>query len=169
MLEPGDLVLDPEFLALEFGDFGVGRGRVVHRLGEFRLEGPVLGVKLAKVRLKTHAILHRWLWIAVDDDIELGTCRTLAKGFSEDCDNVIVNVWGTGEPMPKLDVIQEVQLRNELQNAILQHRDLDTAITSLEQTGTGDQLQLRRLKKMKLDLKDKIQQIENMLIPDIIA
>jgi hypothetical protein len=71
--------------------------------------------------------------------------------------------------MPKLDVLQEVQLRNELQNAILQHRDLDTAITSLEQTGTGDQLQLRRLKKMKLDLKDKIQQIENMLIPDIIA
>ena len=71
--------------------------------------------------------------------------------------------------MPKLDVIQEVQLRNELQNSIQQHRDLDTAILSLEQTGTGDQLQLRRLKKMKLDLKDKIQRIENMLIPDIIA
>jgi hypothetical protein len=71
--------------------------------------------------------------------------------------------------MPKLDVIQEVQLRNELQNSIQQHRDLDTAIISLEQTGTGDQLQLRRLKKMKLDLKDKIQRIENMLIPDIIA
>jgi len=71
--------------------------------------------------------------------------------------------------MPKLDVIQEVQLRNELQNSIQQHRDLDTAITSLETTGTGDQLQLRRLKKMKLDLKDRIQRIENMLIPDIIA
>jgi hypothetical protein len=71
--------------------------------------------------------------------------------------------------MPKLDVIQEVQLRSELQNSIQQHRDLDTAIASLEQTGTGDQLQLRRLKKMKLDLKDKIQRLENMLIPDIIA
>jgi hypothetical protein len=71
--------------------------------------------------------------------------------------------------MPKLDVIQEVQLRNELQNSIQQHRDLDTAIVSLEETGTGDQFQLRRLKKMKLDLKDKIQRIENMLIPDIIA
>jgi hypothetical protein len=71
--------------------------------------------------------------------------------------------------MPKLDVIQEVQLRNQLQNLIQQHRDLDTAIHSLEQTGTGDQLQLRRLKKMKLDIKDKIQIIENMLIPDIIA
>ena len=71
--------------------------------------------------------------------------------------------------MPKLDVIQEVQLRNELQNFILQHRDLDTAIISLEQTGAGDPLQLRRLKKLKLDIKDKIQRIENMLIPDIIA
>lgn len=71
--------------------------------------------------------------------------------------------------MPKLDVIQEVQLRNELQNSILQHRDLDSAIVSLELTGTGDQLQLRRLKKMKLDLKDRIQRLENMLIPDIIA
>lgn len=71
--------------------------------------------------------------------------------------------------MPKLDVIQEVRLRAELQNSIQQHRDLDTAIVSLEQTGAGDQLQLRRLKKMKLELKDKIQRIENMLIPDIIA
>ncbi|MCA3556473.1 DUF465 domain-containing protein [Aestuariivirga sp.] len=71
--------------------------------------------------------------------------------------------------MPKLDVIQEVQLRAQLQTLIQQHRDLDMAITSLADTGTGDQLQLRRLKKMKLDIKDKIQTIENMLIPDIIA
>ncbi|MCA3560557.1 MAG: DUF465 domain-containing protein [Aestuariivirga sp.] len=71
--------------------------------------------------------------------------------------------------MPKLDVIQEVQLRAQLQTLIQQHRDLDTAITSLAGAGTGDQLQLRRLKKMKLDIKDKIQTIENMLIPDIIA
>ena len=71
--------------------------------------------------------------------------------------------------MSKLDVIQEVQLRAQLQTLIQQHRDLDSAISSLEETGTGDQLQLRRLKKMKLDIKDKIQAIENMLIPDIIA
>jgi len=71
--------------------------------------------------------------------------------------------------MPKLDVIQEVKLRSELQGAIQLHRDLDMAIVSLEETGTGDQLQLRRLKKLKLELKDKIQRIENMLIPDIIA
>jgi hypothetical protein len=65
--------------------------------------------------------------------------------------------------------MQEVALRAKLQTLLQQHRDLDTAIASLEQTGTGDQLQLRRLKKMKLDLKDQILRIENLLIPDIIA
>ena len=68
-----------------------------------------------------------------------------------------------------MDTLQEVALRSKLQNLLQQHRDLDTAIASLVDTGTGDQLQLRRLKKMKLDLKDQIQKIENMLIPNIIA
>ena len=71
--------------------------------------------------------------------------------------------------MPKLDMLQELHLRTQLQLFIQQHRDLDMAIVSLKQTGTSDQLQLRRLKKMKLDIKDKIQRIEAMLIPDIIA
>ena len=71
--------------------------------------------------------------------------------------------------MPKLDMLQELQLRTQLQLLIQQHRDLDVAILSLEESGTGDQLQLRRLKKMKLDLKDKMLRIETLLIPDIIA
>jgi hypothetical protein len=71
--------------------------------------------------------------------------------------------------MPKLDTLQEIALRSKLQELIQQHRDLDVAILSLEESGTGDQLQLRRLKKMKLDLKDKMLRIENLLIPDIIA
>lgn len=71
--------------------------------------------------------------------------------------------------MPRLDKLQELALRTQLQNLIHQHRDMDAAIQSLEDTGTSDQLQLRRLKKMKLDIKDKIQRIENLLIPDIIA
>jgi len=68
-----------------------------------------------------------------------------------------------------MDTLQEVALRAKLQALLQQHRDLDAAIASLEETGTSDQLQLRRLKKMKLDLKDQIAQIENLLIPDIIA
>jgi len=64
---------------------------------------------------------------------------------------------------------QEEALRARLEQLRQQHRDLDTAIQSLEESGTGDQLQLRRLKKMKLTLKDQILSVENKLIPDIIA
>jgi hypothetical protein len=57
-----------------------------------------------------------------------------------------------------------------LLNALKQrHRDLDTAIDSLELSGTSDQLQLRRLKKEKLALKDRISRIEDQILPDIIA
>jgi hypothetical protein len=68
-----------------------------------------------------------------------------------------------------MDTLQEVAIRSKLQNLLQQHRDLDAAILSLEEKGTSDPLQLRRLKKMKLDLKDKILHLENLLIPDIIA
>ena len=49
-----------------------------------------------------------------------------------------------------------------------EHRDLDTVIARLE-TGLGDQLQMQRLKKRKLKLKDMIAWIENKLIPDLDA
>jgi hypothetical protein len=51
----------------------------------------------------------------------------------------------------------------------LEHRDLDSAIDALSGAIVQDQLQLARLKKKKLMLKDQILQIENELIPDIIA
>jgi hypothetical protein len=60
-------------------------------------------------------------------------------------------------------------LRVELEVFRRQHRDLDEAITALQEKGTGDQLTLRRLKKRKLLLKDMIALIEDRLTPDIIA
>lgn len=60
-------------------------------------------------------------------------------------------------------------LRVELEVFRRQHRDLDEAITALEERGTADQLTIRRLKKQKLILKDKIALIEDRLTPDIIA
>ncbi|RZM34504.1 MAG: DUF465 domain-containing protein [Sphingomonas sp.] len=50
-----------------------------------------------------------------------------------------------------------------------EHRDLDAAISALSLAGAPDQLQLARLKKRKLRLRDEIAQIEDELIPDIIA
>jgi hypothetical protein len=49
------------------------------------------------------------------------------------------------------------------------HRDLDHAIRALEDKGTADMLTVKRLKKQKLALKDKIAVIEDRVIPDIIA
>ena len=68
-----------------------------------------------------------------------------------------------------MDTLLEVQLRSKLHSLYQEHRDLDDAVKALEESGRSDPLQLQRLKKMKLGIKDKILQIENMLIPDIIA
>lgn len=50
-----------------------------------------------------------------------------------------------------------------------EHRDLDAAIEALRISPASDQLQLARLKKRKLRLRDEIAQLEDQLIPDIIA
>lgn len=60
-------------------------------------------------------------------------------------------------------------LRVELEVFRREHRDLDEAIAALAERPTGDQLTLRRLKKQKLGLKDRIARIEDRLTPDIIA
>lgn len=51
----------------------------------------------------------------------------------------------------------------------IEHRDLDTAIAALAAAPVVDQLQMARLKKRKLRLRDEIAAIEDRLIPDIIA
>lgn len=50
-----------------------------------------------------------------------------------------------------------------------EHRDLDEAIDALQQRGSSDMLTIKRLKKQKLALKDRIAQIEDRIFPDIIA
>jgi hypothetical protein len=64
---------------------------------------------------------------------------------------------------------QDEVLRVKLEVLRREHRDLDQAITALEQSGRADMLTLRRLKKQKLVLKDRIARIEDDLTPDIIA
>jgi len=60
-------------------------------------------------------------------------------------------------------------LRVELEVFRREHRDLDEAITALNDKGTGDPLTIKRLKKQKLKLKDMIAVITDRLTPDIIA
>lgn len=73
------------------------------------------------------------------------------------------NAFVAGETMDEAQIIQRVgALRTE-------HRDLDSAIDALRLLGSGDQLQIARLKKRKLALRDEIAMLEDQLIPDIIA
>ncbi|MGD9871946.1 MAG: YdcH family protein [Thauera sp.] len=57
-------------------------------------------------------------------------------------------------------------LRQQLEELRLEHRDLDEAITRLTAAPVEDELMLRRLKKRKLALKDRIVALENLLSPD---
>ena len=60
-------------------------------------------------------------------------------------------------------------LEAELSRLREEHRGLDGAIEALERSVAGDQLQIQRLKKRKLTLRDRIHHIEDALTPDIIA
>lgn len=60
-------------------------------------------------------------------------------------------------------------LRTRLTNLESEHRDLDDVIAGLTDQPTSDQLQIQRLKKRKLMLKDEIIRIKTKLLPDIIA
>lgn len=63
----------------------------------------------------------------------------------------------------------EKELQEKLASLKADHRNLDKEIILLEESVNADQLKIRRLKKQKLILKEKIQKIEDQLLPDIIA
>jgi hypothetical protein len=64
---------------------------------------------------------------------------------------------------------EERELRAELARLLQEHRDLDAAIAALQDSPGSDVLQVQRLKKRKLHLRDRINVIEDQLTPDIIA
>ncbi|MCV6823707.1 MULTISPECIES: YdcH family protein [Halocynthiibacter] len=67
------------------------------------------------------------------------------------------------------EMSHEEVLRVKLSVLTQEHRDLDAAIQALEEKRSTDPLQVRRLKRQKLALKDQIRAIEDELTPDIIA
>jgi len=64
---------------------------------------------------------------------------------------------------------EKAQIRERLHALEIEHHDLDDVICRLAADPRQDQLQLQRLKKRKLSLKDQIQKLRARLIPDIIA
>ena len=70
---------------------------------------------------------------------------------------------------PHVTKPDEVALRAKLAALAQEHRDLDSAIDAMADSSNPDQLALSRLKKRKLQLKDEMTEINNQLLPDIIA
>lgn len=65
--------------------------------------------------------------------------------------------------------MDDTQIAKRLEILRTEHRDLDSAIAALIEAGSTDQMQLARLKKRKLRLRDEVSMLEDQMIPDIIA
>ena len=65
--------------------------------------------------------------------------------------------------------IDQQATESKLEELRIEHRDLDVVIHRLQQLGAIEQLQMQRMKKRKLKLKDEISRLEDELIPDILA
>lgn len=68
-----------------------------------------------------------------------------------------------------MDEVDTEFLRRRLAELKEEHRDLDDVIARITESAPFDQIQVKRLKKRKLMLKDQITRIEDILLPDIIA
>ena len=68
-----------------------------------------------------------------------------------------------------MDEEEQEALRSRLAELETEHRDLDDVIARIVEGGPFDQLQMQRLKKRKLMLKDQIARIKSRLLPDVIA
>ena len=72
-------------------------------------------------------------------------------------------------PRTRMSKTDQEELKRRLAELRTEHRDLDDAITALIATGGYNQVQIQRMKKRKLSLKDQILKSESALLPDIIA
>lgn len=68
-----------------------------------------------------------------------------------------------------MDELEVAALRHRIEELRTEHRDLDDVIEHISETIPFDQLQVQRLKKRKLAIKDELITLESRLVPDIIA
>lgn len=71
-------------------------------------------------------------------------------------------------PDGKLDP-EQIALLEKMNNILTEHRDLDDIIEKLMENPVADRLQIQRLKKRKLQLKDELSRLREKILPDIIA
>ncbi len=69
----------------------------------------------------------------------------------------------------RLSEEEEREIRRELAELRQEHRDLDAAIAAMTESARPDSIQIQRMKKRKLALKDRITSLDDRLLPDIIA
>lgn len=66
-------------------------------------------------------------------------------------------------------IMDEREARIRLQGLLVEHSDLDAAIQALADSAAPDQLQIARLKRKKLHMKDEIERLRDIINPDLIA
>jgi hypothetical protein len=69
----------------------------------------------------------------------------------------------------ELSEAERAEIRRQIERLREEHRDLDAAIEALTHAGAADRLQMQRIKKRKLGLRDRLAALEDLLTPDIIA
>jgi hypothetical protein len=90
-------------------------------------------------------------------------------GKRNNCRAFVETAAKANKPAVAMTNEEERALREQLARLLQEHRDLDAAITALVTSPGSDLIQIQRLKKRKLILRDKIRRIEDQLTPDIIA
>ena len=81
----------------------------------------------------------------------------------------VTRFWKLWRMAEKLTDEERASYQAEVDRLREDHRDLDAAIDALELVSKSDQLQIQRLKKRKLILRDRLARLEDLLTPDIIA
>nr|WP_311195706.1 DUF465 domain-containing protein [Aestuariispira ectoiniformans] len=84
------------------------------------------------------------------------------------CPNLIDNSLGK-RSANSMDEQEEQALRHRIEELRIEHKDLDDVIARITEEPPFNHLQVQRLKKKKLSIKDEILRLESQLIPDIIA
>lgn len=191
LAEPRDFVLYQQFTTFELHDFQVIDRGMVQALTDLGLKRLMPLLQFRKVRLHRHAtcLLNPWLpeaailpqsrdqgdrnrspWRPAEPKSFTGNLLPALNPLVEN-EIIFQPLAKRGLPAPAVAMTdeEERELREQLARLQQEHRDLDAAIAALATAPGSDLIQVQRLKKRKLLLRDRIRAIEDQLTPDIIA